>query len=100
MELMEHQLDVIEKLGSGKILYGGVGTGKSAAVLGYYVEKESPRDIIVITTAKKRDSLDWEGEAAKFGIGTSSDETLHGSITIDSWNNIGKYLDWRDCFFV
>lgn len=100
MELMQHQLDAIEKMGPGKILYGGVGSGKTAAVLGYYVQRESPRDIVVITTAKKRDSLDWEGEAAKFGIGTRRDSTLHGTITIDSWNNIDRYTDKTDCFFV
>jgi hypothetical protein len=100
MELMEHQLDVIDKLDSGKILWGGVGSGKGAAVLGYYVEKESPRDIYVITTAKKRDSLDWIGEGASFGIGTSLDDTCHGVMTVDSWNNIGNYVDVEDAFFV
>lgn len=100
MELMSHQLEVIPKLGSGKILYGGVGSGKSATVLAYYVEKETPRDIVVITTAKKRDTLDWEREAARFGIGTDRDATCHGTITIDSWNNITRYLDKRDCFFI
>lgn len=100
MELMEHQKDAIRQLGNGKVLYGGVGTGKSATVLGYYVKNESPRDIYVITTAKKRDSLDWLGEAASFGIGEERDCTLHGVITIDSWNNVGKYVDKSDAFFV
>lgn len=100
MELMEHQLNAIKQLGPGKILYGGVGSGKSATVLGYYVENEEFRDIIVITTAKKRDSLDWEREAVKFGIGTERDATLYGTITIDSWNNIGSYVDREDCFFI
>lgn len=100
MKLMEHQLEAIAQLDNGKILYGGVGSGKSATALGYYVERESPRDIIVITTAKKRDSLDWEGSAAKFGIGTERSATLHGTITIDSWNNIGKYCDHENAFFI
>lgn len=100
MELMEHQLNAIELLGSGKILWGGVGTGKSATVLGYYMKKEKPRDIYVITTAKKRDSLDWESEAAKFGIGTDRDATLAGVLKVDSWNNIGRYLDVKDAFFI
>ncbi len=59
MDLMQHQLDAIENLGNGKILWGGVGSGKSATVLGYYMKKEMSCDIVVITTAKKRDSLDW-----------------------------------------
>lgn len=100
MELMEHQLEAIENLDSGKILYGGVGSGKSATVLGYYMKAEAPRDIYVITTARKRDSLDWEGEAAKFGIGTHPDATMAGVITIDSWNNIGKYEGATDAFFI
>lgn len=64
------------------------------------MEKETPRDIVVITTAKKRDSLDWEREAAKFGIGTDRDATVHGTITIDSWNNIMDYVDREEHFFV
>lgn len=87
-------------LDSGKIMYGAVGAGKTLAAVGYYVEKESPRDLYVITTAKKRDSLDWYGEAAKFGIGMGRDITLHGVITVDSWNNIGRYLDVENAFFV
>jgi hypothetical protein len=97
---MEHQLDAIDQLGNGKILWGGVGSGKSATALGYYIKEQQPKDIYVITTAKKRDSLDWEGEAAKFGIGTDRDATLAGTITIDSWNNCNKYENVRDCFFI
>ncbi len=99
-ELMDHQLEAVEQLGNGKILWGGVGSGKSATVLAYYVKKESPRDIYVITTAKKRDSLDWEAEAVKFLIGRDRDATLHGTITIDSWNNLEKFEGVTDAFFV
>lgn len=100
MELMEHQLDAIELLDSGKILYGGVGTGKSATVLGYYMKKETPRDIYVITTAKKRDSLDWEHEAVHFGISTERQFTSAGVLTVDSWNNLSKYEHIKDAFFI
>lgn len=100
MELMEHQKAVLEHLSSGKILYGGVGSGKSATVLAYYMEKEAPRDIYVITTAKKRDSLDWVGEAASFGIGTERDATVAGVVVVDSWNNIGNYIGVEDAFFI
>jgi len=100
MELREHQKDAIAQLGNGKILYGGVGSGKSATALGYYIQSEAPKDIYVITTAKKRDSLDWEGEAARFGISTRRDCTTQGTITIDSWNNIGRYRDVDNGFFI
>lgn len=100
MELMPHQRQAIKNLGNGKILYGGVGSGKSAAVLGYYMEKESPKDIYVITTAKKRDSLEWERDASRFGIGTRRNATVAGVIVIDSWNNINKYVDIEDAFFI
>src|SRR4051794_4088791 len=100
MELMAHQLEAIEKLDSGKVLYGGVGSGKTATVLGYYTRKEDPRDIYIITTAKKRDELDWMKEAANFGIGMIEEESLYGVMTIDSWNNIAKYEEVEDAFFV
>lgn len=100
MELMDHQLEAVDNLSSGKILWGNVGTGKSAAVLGYYMKHEAPAHIYVITTAKKRDSLDWEREAAGFGIGTEDYCTVAGIITVDSWNNIKKYTDIKDAFFI
>lgn len=100
VELMEHQKDVIPFIGNGKILYGGVGAGKSLTAVAYYAQSEAPRDLFVITTAKKRDSLEWVGEAAKFGIGTDPDATLGGVLTVDSWNNIGKYTDVQGAFFI
>lgn len=98
MELMEHQLDAIRNLSNGKVLYGQVGTGKSATVLGYYVDNEEYRDIYVITTARKRDSEDWLDEASQFGIGT--DASLYGKLVVDSWNNVDKYTHINDAFFI
>lgn len=106
----DHQDDVIDLLDSGKILYGAVGSGKSRAALAYYMKKEFNfrlwheenvwKHIYVITTAKKRDSLDWEREAAYFGIGTEEHCTVGGILTVDSWNNIKNYEGVKDGFFI
>src|SRR3954470_18316226 len=99
-ELAPHQRDAIAKMHDGCILWGGVGSGKSRAALAYYALTEAHEDIIVITTAKKRDSLDWEHEALRFGIGKERDATLYGTLTVDSWNNIEKYIDVKNAFFI
>jgi hypothetical protein len=100
LELMKHQERAVKQLRNGKILWGGVGTGKSATALAYYIHNEDPKDLIIITTAKKRDSLEWEGEAAKFGISTAYEYTASGSLIVESWNNIKKFEEHKNCFFI
>ena len=106
MELMDHQKKALAQLDSGKILYGGTGSGKSATAMAYYWEKQRPKHLYIITTAKKRDSLDWEKEAAAYGISDSifidDDSYIQhaGILTVDSWNNLGKYTDIEDAFFI
>lgn len=111
--LFEHQKDAVNKLRTGSILCGGVGSGKSLTSILYYYTKEcagkfdsvvvekmrDPKNLYIITTAKKRDSLDWERECAYFGI-SKDIKSSEVQLVIDSWNNIKKYTDVEDSFFI
>jgi hypothetical protein len=101
IELREHQKDALREMHNGCVLYGGTGSGKGYTALYYYVENESPKKLVVITTARKRNDRDWEEEAESLKIFTKGRySSKHGEIVVDSWNNIGKYADLKDCFFI
>ena len=113
--LEDYQLDAISRLQTGSILCGGVGSGKSRTALAYYFMQEGgevistylpmrakPRDLYIITTARKRDTLEWEGELAPFLLSTHPEQNqFYGNtVVVDSWNNIQKYVDVEDAFFI
>ena len=92
-KLYSHQEEALERLKSGKVLVGGVGSGKSFVGASWALKQPNSGGIVVITTARKRDSLEWVGEFAMAG------STMEG-ITVDSWNNIAKYSDVLDSVFI
>lgn len=112
--LFEHQKAAVDKMFNGCILNGGVGSGKSRTGLYYYFTRQggtvqpkyspmkNPKDLYIITTAMKRDKLEWEGELANFLMSTDPKKNaIHGNkIVIDSWNNIKKYADIKGSFFI
>ena len=98
--LREHQLKALGDLHNGCVLKGGVGSGKTYVSLVYYLRKEAPKDIYVITTSRKRDELDWVDDASKMSIGREAVKGKTGALTVDSWQSISKYIDIHDAFFV
>ena len=112
IELNEDQLDAIGRMKNGCILNGGVGSGKSRTALAYYyiqngglINKRKmnrkPLDLYIITTARKRDTLEWEKELIPFGMSVHADLNGYSNkIKVDSWNNVGKYTGVSDAFFI
>lgn len=115
ISLYKAQIEAVNKLSTGKILCGGVGTGKSRTSLAYYYIKNggritnddsyiymtNPQDLIIITTARKRDTKDWDAEMIPFLLSTNPDVNYYNNhVVVDSWNNIGKYRKEIGAFFI
>ena len=118
IQLRNYQLDAVQNLRTGCILNGGVGSGKSLTSLSYYYMQnggseplltggdyismeDPPMDLYIITTARKRDTMEWEGELAHFLMSTHDDISMYShKIVVDSWNNIQKYKDVKNAFFI
>lgn len=118
VELYEYQIDAVKHMRNGCILDGGVGTGKSRTSLAYIYTAEMKgqlkvngkgewqkpkvnKDLYIITTAKKRDSLEWDKELIPFGLSTNQKLSVnHIKCTVDSWNNIQKYKNIYGAIFI
>lgn len=119
VSLYPHQKEAIRKIKNGCILCGGVGTGKSITALAYYFvtqggglepfkEMVNPKDLYIITTARKRDTFEWEKELMPFELATkeefrppnSYNVKYKNKVVVDSWNNIKKYINVKDAFFI
>ena len=117
IQLRPYQLDAVHKMKKGCILCGGVGSGKSITSIAYYylknggsestltggsmVHMKNPKDLYIITTARKRDTFEWENELAPFRMSTHQESNLYSNkIVVDSWNNIKKYEAVTDAFFI
>lgn len=112
--LRDYQADAVERMRDGCILCGDVGSGKSRTSLAYYytqyggqintknyVRMVNPPDLYIITTARKRDTLEWDEELPLFGMSSDPNCSLYSNkVTIDSWNNIAKYTGARNAFFI
>lgn len=112
--LRDYQLKAVNELKNGSILCGGVGSGKSRTSIAYYCKvnggnvegrhvtgMKKPCDLYIITTARKRDTLEWEAELPIFLLGKVEGETYYNNkIIVDSWNNIQKYIGIENAFFI
>ena len=116
--LYDYQIDAVKRMKNGCILNGGVGSGKSRTALAYYYLRnggdpaslcgdnyipmnDPPKDLYIITTARKRDTLEWDGDMAPFLLSTHTDVNLYNNkVVVDSWNNITKYKEVTGAFFI
>ena len=116
--LYDYQIDAVKRMKNGCILNGGVGSGKSRTALAYYYLRnggdpaslcgdnyipmdDPPKDLYIITTARKRDTLEWDGDMAPFLLSTHTEVNLYcNKVVVDSWNNITKYKEVTDAFFI
>lgn len=109
VELYDYQIDAIRRMRNGCILCGGVGSGKSRTSLAYYflqnggkldpfepMDDVNVKDLYIITTARKRDQHEWEGDMCPFLLQDLGSQ----KVIIDSWNNVSKYKDVEGAFFI
>lgn len=116
MQLYKEQLEALNKMRNGCILCGGVGSGKSITSLSYFYvthggdpeylkggefeKMTKPKDLYIITTAKKRDNHEWDQELIPFHLYPENVEYNNVHVVIDSWNNVKKYAGVKGAFFI
>lgn len=115
INLFDYQEEAVGKMKNGCILCGGVGSGKSRTSLAYYYKENGgklggskyaymrakPQDLYIITTARKRDTMEWNEELAPFLLSPHPEASAYkNKVVIDSWNNIKKYKDAQNSFFI
>lgn len=115
IKLYDYQYEAVRNMKNGCILCGGVGSGKSRTALAYYYLMEGgelnaenyipmcdpPKNLYIITTARKRDTLEWEGELSPFLLSTNPEMNVYfNKVVVDSWNNIQKYSEVENSFFI
>lgn len=116
VSMYDYQLDAIRKMHNGCILCGGVGSGKSRTSLAYYYSRMGgdlydtskkfsmmthPKDLYIITTARKRDTAEWSVDMAPFLLSPHPEANAYDNqVIVDSWNNIEKYVNVKNAFFI
>lgn len=115
IQLKPHQLDALERMKNGCILNGDVGSGKSLVSLCYYtkinggracdgpyIKMNNPCDLYIITTARKRDTYEWDAELNRIYMSVIPGSGLYPNVkvVVDSWNNAHKYTDVKNAFFI
>lgn len=120
IELYEHQLKALSRIKNGSILCGGTGSGKSITSLAYFylqnggemssltggeyvpMDDITIKDLYIITTARKRDTMEWIDEMIPFLMHPDPEYSLYPKqkVVIDSWNNIKKYENVKNAFFI
>ena len=115
IRLRDYQIKAVNQMRNGCILCGGVGSGKTVTSLAYFFKDcggeldivaniygcRNPKDLYIITTARKRDTLEWEGDMTHFLLSTNPEVNHYNNkVVVDSWNNIGKYSEVQGAFFI